>query len=37
MVVGGMDRERETVIKVVVLTLLMVGQVIVNVPTEQRQ
>ena len=36
-VVGGMGRERKTRIKVVVLQLMMVGQVIANVPTEQRQ
>ena len=36
-VVGGMVRERKIVIKVVVLQLMMVGQVIANVPTEQRQ
>ena len=36
-VVGGMGRERKTRIKVVVEQLMMVGQVIANVPTEQRQ
>ena len=37
LVVGGMVRERKIMIKVVVLRLMMVGQVIANVPTEQRQ
>ena len=36
-IVGGMGRERKTMIEVVVLPSLMVGQVIANVPTEQRQ
>ena len=36
-VVDGMGRERKIMIKVVVLQLMMVGQVIANVPTEQRQ
>ena len=37
MVVCGMGRERKAMTKVVVLPLLMVGQVIASVPTEQRQ
>ena len=36
-VVVGMVRERKTRIKVAVLSFMMVGQVIANVPTEQRQ
>ena len=37
MIVGGMGRERKLMIEVVVLPLLMVGQVIANVPMEQKQ